>query len=190
MKLTGFLFAAVLLTSCAQPAAEDNYTRLVDPKIGTGGHGHVFVGANVPFGMVQVGPTSIPQTWDWTSGYHASDSTVIGFSHTHLSGTGIGDLFDITVMPVTGEVTYARGEEKDPAVGALVLRRPDKRSCETGLLLGSADPLRRHSRADRHGACGLPQIHLPSLDGSSRGFRSGERRMLGQGYADASGERE
>lgn len=48
MKLTGFLFAAVLLTSCAQPAAEDNYTRLVDPKIGTGGHGHVFVGANVP----------------------------------------------------------------------------------------------------------------------------------------------
>lgn len=117
MKLTGFLFAAVLLTSCAQPAAEDNYTRLVDPKIGTGGHGHVFVGANVPFGMVQVGPTSIPQTWDWTSGYHASDSTVIGFSHTHLSGTGIGDLFDVTVMPVTGEVTYARGEEKDPASG-------------------------------------------------------------------------
>ena len=117
MKLTGFLFAAVLLTSCAQPAAEDNYTRFVDPKIGTGGHGHVFVGANVPFGLVQVGPTSIPQAWDWTSGYHESDSPVIGFSHTHLSGTGIGDLFDITVMPVTGEVTYARGEEKDPASG-------------------------------------------------------------------------
>ncbi len=108
MKLTGFLFAAVLLTSCAQPAAEENYTRFVDPKIGTGGHGHVFVGANVPFGLVQVGPTSIPQTWDWCSGYHASDSTVIGFSHTHLSGTGIGDLFDVTVMPVTGDVTYAR----------------------------------------------------------------------------------
>ena len=82
-----------------------------------GGHGHVFVGANVPFGLVQVGPTSIPQTWDWCSGYHASDSTVIGFSHTHLSGTGIGDLFDITVMPVVGEVTYARGEENDPASG-------------------------------------------------------------------------
>ena len=117
MKLTGFLFAAVLLTSCAQPAAEENYTRLVDPKIGTGGHGHVFVGANVPFGLVQVGPTSIPQAWDWTSGYHASDSTVIGFSHTHLSGTGIGDLFDITVMPVTGEVTYARGTANDPQSG-------------------------------------------------------------------------
>ena len=117
MKLTGLLFAAALLGSCTQPAAEENYTRHVDPKIGTGGHGHVFVGANVPFGLVQVGPTSIPQTWDWCSGYHASDSTVIGFSHTHLSGTGIGDLFDITVMPVVGEVTYARGEENDPASG-------------------------------------------------------------------------
>lgn len=101
MKLSGLLFAAALLGSCTQPAAEENYTRHVDPKIGTGGHGHVFVGANVPFGLVQVGPTSIPQTWDWCSGYHASDSTVIGFSHTHLSGTGIGDLFDVTVMPVT-----------------------------------------------------------------------------------------
>ena len=72
MKLTGFLFAAALLGSCTQPAAEENSTRHVDPKIGTGGHGHVFVGANVPFGLVQVGPTSIPQTWDWCSGYHAS----------------------------------------------------------------------------------------------------------------------
>ncbi len=89
----------------------------VDPRIGSGGHGHVFVGANVPFGMVQLGPTSIPQGWDWCSGYHASDSTVIGFSHTHLSGTGIGDLFDVTVMPVTGEVTYARGVEEDPQSG-------------------------------------------------------------------------
>ena len=62
-------------------------------------------------------PTSIPQEWDWVSGYHRSDSTVIGFSHTHLSGTGIGDLFDVTVMPVVGEVTYARGTEDDPSSG-------------------------------------------------------------------------
>ena len=112
-----FLIAALGLASCAQPAADDNLTRYVDPKIGTGGHGHVFVGANVPFGLVQLGPTSIPQEWDWTSGYHESDSTVIGFSHTHLSGTGIGDLFDVTVMPVVGEVTCARGTEEDPASG-------------------------------------------------------------------------
>ena len=108
--------AALLLAGCAGPAAE-NYTQYVDPKIGSGGHGHVFVGANVPFGAVQLGPTSIPQAWDWCSGYHDSDSTVIGFSHTHLSGTGIGDLFDVTLMPVTGVVTYARGREDDPKSG-------------------------------------------------------------------------
>ena len=111
--------ALVLAGACGTPATsgEKSLTRWVDPKIGTGGHGHVFVGANVPFGMVQLGPTSIPQDWDWCSGYHQSDSTVIGFSHTHLSGTGIGDLFDVTVMPVVGEVTYARGVEEDPQSG-------------------------------------------------------------------------
>lgn len=107
--------AALALAGCGKETL--SYTSYVDTKIGTGGHGHVFVGANVPFGMVQLGPTSIPQSWDWCSGYHDSDSTVIGFSHTHLSGTGIGDLFDITVMPVIGEVTYARGTEDDPQSG-------------------------------------------------------------------------
>ena len=97
-----------------QASAQD-FTKYVDPKIGSGGHGHVFVGANVPFGMVQLGPTSIPQDWDWCSGYHDSDSTVIGFSHTHLSGTGIGDLFDVTVLPVVGNVfKYGRGSVEDP----------------------------------------------------------------------------
>ena len=110
--------ALVSLAACSAPQSRsEDLTRWVDPKIGTGGHGHVFVGANVPFGLVQVGPTSIPQDWDWCSGYHESDSTVIGFSHTHLSGTGIGDLFDVTVMPVTGDVTYARGTGDDPSSG-------------------------------------------------------------------------
>ena len=105
-------FAAAAMAICGcNTVSETGFTGYVDTRIGTGGHGHVFVGANVPFGMVQLGPTSIPVEWDWTSGYHESDSTVIGFSHTHLSGTGIGDLFDVTVMPVTGEVTYARGTE-------------------------------------------------------------------------------
>jgi len=112
-----FSAAASLLVACTGGVTTENFTQYVDTGIGTGGHGHVFVGANVPFGLVQLGPTSIPQTWDWCSGYHVSDSTVIGFSHTHLSGTGIGDLFDITVMPVIGDVTYARGTEDDPASG-------------------------------------------------------------------------
>lgn len=108
--------ALSIMASCCTTHNKD-FTQWVDTKIGTGGHGHVFVGANVPFGMVQLGPTSIPQTWDWCSGYHESDSTIIGFSHTHLSGTGIGDLFDITVMPLVGDVTYARGTEDDPDSG-------------------------------------------------------------------------
>ena len=119
-RLSQLLAAAALvsLAACSAPqSGSEDLTRWVDPKIGTGGHGHVFVGANVPFGLVQVGPTSIPQDWDWCSGYHESDSTVIGFSHTHLSGTGIGDLFDVTVMPVTGDVTYARGTGDDPSSG-------------------------------------------------------------------------
>ena len=112
------LAAAVLMAGCTTaPGGDADYASYVNLKIGTGGHGHVFVGANVPFGMVQLGPTSIPQTWDWCSGYHDNDSTVIGFSHTHLSGTGIGDLFDITLMPVTGEVRYARGNEDDALSG-------------------------------------------------------------------------
>ena len=116
MKIVKLILAAALLASSCT-SHNERLTSYVDPMIGTGGHGHVFVGANVPFGMVQLGPTSIPQSWDWCSGYHQSDSTVIGFSHTHLSGTGIGDLFDVTVMPVTGRVTCARGTADDPASG-------------------------------------------------------------------------
>ena len=119
------------MAACSAPQADD-YAAYVNPKIGTGGHGHVFVGANVPFGLVQLGPTSIPQTWDWCSGYHDSDNTVIGFSHMHLSGTGIGDLFDITVMPTIGPTTPARGTENDPQSGAWSYADRSKEVCEPG----------------------------------------------------------
>lgn len=119
LPLCGLILAAGACSSSKDSDKGDqvDYTSYVDTRIGSGGHGHVVVGASVPFGMVQLGPTSIPQSWDWCSGYHDTDSTIIGFSHTHLEGTGIGDLFDVTVMPVVGEVTYARGEDTDPASG-------------------------------------------------------------------------
>jgi len=79
-------------------------TKFVDPFIGTGGHGHTYPGATVPFGMLQVSPDNGISKWDWCSGYHYSDSIVIGFSHLHLSGTGIGDLNDIRIMPVNKKV--------------------------------------------------------------------------------------
>ncbi|MCI1780033.1 MAG: GH92 family glycosyl hydrolase [Bacteroidales bacterium] len=111
--------AILSLSSCSMnnKGEGDDYVSYVDQYIGTAGHGHVFMGANVPFGLVQLGPTSIPQTWDWTSGYNYADTTVIGFSHTHLSGTGIGDLADVTLMPVVGRPKYARGNEKDGTSG-------------------------------------------------------------------------
>jgi predicted alpha-1,2-mannosidase len=86
-----------------------NLTKYVDPYIGSGFHGHVFVGASVPFGAVQLGPTNLSEGWDWSSGYHISDSTIIGFQHTHLSGTGIGDLGDISFMPTTGAIKVVKG---------------------------------------------------------------------------------
>ncbi len=81
-----------------RPTVKNDWVNL---RIGTGGHGHVFLGANVPFGYVQLGPTEPTQGWDWCSGYHDSDSVLIGFGHQHLSGTGIGDLGDIALLPVT-----------------------------------------------------------------------------------------
>lgn len=92
-------------------------TSYVDPYIGSGGHGHVFVGASVPFGAVQPGPENFFKGWDYCSGYHYRDSVLIGFAQTHLSGTGIGDLGDVLVMPYTGPVKLHKGTEQDPGSG-------------------------------------------------------------------------
>ena len=114
MKYINLILSALAICACTEQKPAD----FVDPLIGSGFHGHVFVGANVPFGFIQAGPTNVTQGWDWCSGYHESDSTVIGFSHTHLSGTGCGDLLDITIMPVVGkDLAYARGRKDDPSTG-------------------------------------------------------------------------
>ncbi|MEP3836166.1 MAG: GH92 family glycosyl hydrolase [Algibacter sp.] len=83
---------------------QESLTQYVDPFIGTGGHGHTYPGATVPFGMLQVSPVNGISSWDWCSGYHYSDSIAVGFSHLSLSGTGIGDLADILVMPINKKV--------------------------------------------------------------------------------------
>lgn len=83
-------------------------TNFVDPFIGTGGHGHTYPGATVPFGMLQVTPVNGISSWDWCSGYHYSDSTAVGFSHLALSGTGIGDLADVLFMPINKEVDLSQ----------------------------------------------------------------------------------
>jgi predicted alpha-1,2-mannosidase len=129
---------ACLLAACTHQSQQENslntasLTQYVDPYIGSSYHGHVFVGANVPFGAVQLGPTNMTQGWDWCSGYHYSDSTIVGFAHTHLSGTGIGDLGDISVMPVTGQVQLVKGSIKDPNSGYYSLFSHDDETVKPG----------------------------------------------------------
>ena len=101
------LISIVTLVGCQtrnkqNKVAENNFTQFVDPFIGSGGHGHVFVGANVPFGGVQVGPSNFYKGWDWSSSYHYSDSIVKGFTHLNLSGTGCADLGELIVIPTIG----------------------------------------------------------------------------------------
>ena len=96
----GHLIAALpflLLLSCSK---QEKLTNYVNPFVGTDGHGHTYPGAIVPFGMIQPGPDTRLEGWDGCSGYHYSDDTVYGFSHTHLSGTGCEDYCDLLLMPV------------------------------------------------------------------------------------------
>jgi len=111
---TWLLVAASLLPGESNSQEPVSY---VDPYIGTGGHGHTFLGASVPYGAVQAGPTNIVKGWDWCSGYHYADSVLIGFSQMHLSGTGIGDLGDVLVMPYTGSLRTNHGTQDNPTAG-------------------------------------------------------------------------
>jgi len=90
-----FLWTGIYAQDCS---------KYVDPFVGTGGHGHTYPGATVPFGMVQLSPDNGTEGWDWCSGYNYGDSTIAGFSHMHLSGTGCGDWCDISVMPNIGPI--------------------------------------------------------------------------------------
>jgi len=107
MKFKFLFFSILVLIACTpkptQLEEEISVTQYVDPFIGTGFHGHTFPGPTLPYGMVQLSPDTRLPGWDASSGYHYSDSTIYGFSHTHLSGTGIGDMGDILFLPFTGE---------------------------------------------------------------------------------------
>ena len=94
----------------------DKVTSYVDPFIGTGGHGHTYPGAAVPFGMLQVSPINGVNGWDWCSGYNYSDSIAVGFSHLALSGTGIGDLLDISFMPINKKVDLSKYVESRDSI--------------------------------------------------------------------------
>lgn len=116
-----FLICFCLLS---QLLLAQHYTKWVDPFLGTGGHGHVYPGATVPFGMVQLSPDNGDEGWDWCSGYHYSSHTIAGFSHTHLSGTGIGDWCDISVLPLSDTLSIRAPKIKIPFSHTSELARP------------------------------------------------------------------
>lgn len=105
--LTALIFTFALSASAQK---KQDYTKYVDPFIGTGGHGHTYPGAVMPFGMMQLSPDTRLTGWDGCSGYHYTDSLVYGFSHTHLSGTGIADYCDVLFMPTTGKPQFKNTE--------------------------------------------------------------------------------
>ena len=122
-KLIGYTLiqATLLLYGCSSSnqlttKPTDN-TQFVNTLIGTGGHGHTFPGATVPYGMVQLSPDTRTLGWDACGGYHYTDNSIIGFSHTHLSGTGISDLGDILFMPFSGIPKLIAGTPEDPDSG-------------------------------------------------------------------------
>lgn len=126
MKNTLTIFAALLMLACNTKEQSD-YVSLVNPLIGTDYKGNVYPGAQVPFGMVQLSPDNGVPGWDWIAGYFYPDSTIAGFSHTHLSGTGAGDLYDISFLPVTFPL-----REAEAPLGVHSLFRHESEECEAG----------------------------------------------------------
>jgi putative alpha-1,2-mannosidase len=101
-----FLVISCFASVSSAQKKKNDYAKLINPFIGTGGHGHTYPGAVVPFGMVQLSPDTRLEGWDGCSGYYFTDTLVYGFSHTHLSGTGVADYCDILFMPTTGEPQF------------------------------------------------------------------------------------
>lgn len=129
-----FLLVVLFFAACSSDVAETTSTPAdyVDPFIGTGGHGHTFPGATVPFGMVQLSPDTRMNDWDGCSGYHISDNTILGFSHTHLSGTGVADYGDFRFMPIVGEVLLDKGTAENTASGYRSSFRHDNETAKAG----------------------------------------------------------
>ncbi|MCI0692492.1 GH92 family glycosyl hydrolase [candidate division KSB1 bacterium] len=117
MKTITTVILSICILSASIAAQPKDKATLVNPFIGTGGHGHTFPGVSAPFGMVQLSPDTRVRGWDACSGYHYSDSTIIGFSHTHLSGTGAIDYGDILLMPTVGKLQVDSGDEAYPKSG-------------------------------------------------------------------------
>ena len=176
MKTLLFVCSLLLclgITGCRQNEKELKITAYVNPFIGTDGHGHCFPGAILPFGGIQLSPDNPRNGWDWTSGYHYSDSIISSFSHTHLSGTGIGDLQDIRFLPVS--------TTPDTLISPAAYIQsffPPQRAGRTRLLQCCIRQ-RYKNRIIRHQPMRYPLLSIPCQLGPCSDYRFNHRPQLG-----------
>ncbi len=144
LKPVTLISTILILSSCENRSPK--LTDYVDPFIGTAGTGHTFPGATHPFGMVQLSPDTRDKGWSNCSGYHSDNTTILGFSHTHLSGTGAIDYGDILVVPTSGKIQLAPGEEENPSTGYRSAFRHETEEAEPGYYAVTLDD--HHIRAE------------------------------------------
>ena len=150
------ILATTLLLSCSVKESTD-YASLVNPLIGTDYKGNVYPGAQAPFGMVQLSPDNGQPGWDWIAGYFYPDSTIAGFSHTHLSGTGAGDLYDISFLPVT----YPLKEAEAP-LGIHSMFSHEREECSAGYYKVHLDSYGIDVELTATGRCGVQRYTYPT----------------------------
>ncbi len=162
--LAGITLLFVLSISAAQ---KSDPVRYVDPMIGTAAHGHVFPGATLPFGMVQLSPDEETSGWDWCSGYNYSSRTIMGFSHTHLSGTGAMDYGDILFMPTVGRVIVVPGTDENPESGYRSTFSHSTEKASPGYYSVTLDRYSVKVELTATPRCGLHKYVFPQSDSSN-----------------------
>ncbi|WP_295576312.1 GH92 family glycosyl hydrolase [uncultured Stenotrophomonas sp.] len=161
----GAMLATGVAAAAPAKTAADKAYAAVDPFIGTGGEGHTYPGATVPFGMVQLSPDTRIQprekAYGWAAGYRYDDSSIVGFSHTHFSGTGHSDLGDILVMPFTGEPGLERGDPEKPRSGYASRFRHDDEKAEPGYYAVTLDDYKVRAELTTSARVGVHRYTFP-----------------------------
>lgn len=161
---TAMLVSGAASAAPTKSAAERAYAA-VDPFIGTGGEGHTYPGATVPFGMVQLSPDTRIQprekAYGWAAGYRYDDSSIVGFSHTHFSGTGHSDLGDILLMPFTGDPGLERGDPEKPRSGYASRFRHDDEKAEPGYYAVTLDDYKVRAELTTSARVGVHRYAFP-----------------------------
>ena len=162
---TTAMLASGLATAAASKTAAERAYAAVDPFIGTGGEGHTYPGATVPFGMVQLSPDTRIQprekAYGWAAGYRYDDSSIVGFSHTHFSGTGHSDLGDILLMPFTGNPGLQRGDAEKPRSGYASRFRHDDEQAEPGYYAVTLDDYKVRAELTTSARVGVHRYAFP-----------------------------